>query len=175
MLQHLVRFFQPSIATQQAYLLYARLNDEARCETCYTDWGVPDTLDGRFECILLHLFLYITAMKREGAATEEMQRRLIEAFFEDMDRSVRELGVSDTGVGKRVKAMANALYGRLDAYRAALNDDTTLHEALRRNLYGTTQPPEAALGLVSAYMRARITSLTQETPWRLPSAREGAA
>lgn len=140
MLAQLVRFFKPSHEQLAAHDLYLKLVEQARNPVFYRDWGVPDTLDGRFELILLHMFLVLGRLKQEEDSYEA-QQRLIEVFFDDMDRSVRELGVGDTGVSRRVKAMANAFYGRMKAYDDASEDHSTLAEALKKNLYGTA--PEA--------------------------------
>jgi cytochrome b pre-mRNA-processing protein 3 len=70
---------------------------------------------------------------------------LSEAFFIDMDRSLRELGIADTGVAHRIKAMGKAYHGRLQAYTAGLADRTTLLAALARNLYGTVEDGNVAL------------------------------
>lgn len=136
MLSQLVKIFMPSQERQQAQALYLRIVEKARDERFYTRFGVPDTLDGRFEMILLHLFLVLHRLKK-APETKAFRQQLMEAFMEDMDRSVRELGVSDTGVGKRVKKMAAAMYGRIAAYDMALDDKEALQAALQRNLYGT--------------------------------------
>ena len=121
----------PSEAARETYIaLVAR----ARNPFFYESLGVPDTLDGRFELIVLHLFLLQQRLLGEA---EEFHRHLGEFFFMDMDASVRELGVADTGVRYRIKAMAKAYHGRLQAYTAAGSDLQALRHALARNLYGT--------------------------------------
>ncbi len=161
MLHQLARFFRPSVETQHAYQLYACINEEARQARFFIDWQVPDTLDGRFELILLHMFLYLERLKEMEEDTTGFQQQLIEAFFEDMDRSIREMGVGDTGVGKRVKAMANAFYGRMHAYSQALNHDEALEYALATNLYGTVDTPPDTLAMVVSYIHARLEALEQ--------------
>ena len=151
MLAQMIRFFKPTTEQQRAALLYHNIVQQARQPWFYADAGVPDTLDGRFELVLVHMFLALERLKQE-ADTAELQRCLIEMFFDDMDRSVREIGVSDTGVGRRVKAMANALYGRLDAYRKAMEDEQALREAIRRNLYGTVKEQVADGAAVTTYI-----------------------
>jgi cytochrome b pre-mRNA-processing protein 3 len=160
MLRHLTRFFVPSSETQHAYALYARIVQESRASQFFEAFGVPDTLDGRFEMILLHMFCYLHTMKESGSDTTAPQRLLIEAFFEDMDRSVRELGVGDTGVSRRVKAMANAFYGRIHAFEQAIADDAALAAAIRINTYGTIEDDAACdvLAMV-AHVRACLLAL----------------
>jgi cytochrome b pre-mRNA-processing protein 3 len=165
MLQHLTRLFTPAPAIQHAYALYAHLNQEARNPQFYSQWGVPDTLDGRFEMILLHMFAYVHTMKQSEGDTTEAQRLLIEAFFEDMDRSVRELGVGDTGVSRRVKAMANAFYGRIHAFEKGVTDEETLHRAIRTNTYGTVQDDAVChVDALAAYLHALLATLKASAP-----------
>ena len=143
MLAQLTRLFIPPAEQAQAQTVYMALVKQARRPVFYTDMQVPDTLDGRFELILLHLFLLLYRLQHDtSTSSTKQQRLLLETFFADMDRSIRELGVSDTGVGKRVKKMAAAFYGRRQAYEEALLDPQALQEALRRNLYGTVEQIE---------------------------------
>ena len=160
MLRHLTRFFMPSLAIQHAYTLYAHLNAESRDVRFFEAWGVPDTLDGRFEMIVAHMFCYLHTMKQDASDTTDMQRLLIEAFFQDMDRSVRELGVGDTGVSKRIKVMANAFYGRLNAYELGLTNAEMFAKAVRTNVYGTL-PEDAPCDVTSicAYLHEKINAL----------------
>ena len=128
----------PSVDARDAYIaLVAR----ARNPFFYETLNVPDTLDGRFELILAHLFLLqhrlFVEKSDQARVAEEFSRQLGEMFFEDMDRSLREIGVSDTGVRYRIKAMAKAYHGRLQVYTASIGDNEQLKTALARNLYGT--------------------------------------
>jgi cytochrome b pre-mRNA-processing protein 3 len=119
-----------------AHASYIALVARARNPFFYESLGVPDTLDGRFEMVLLHLFLLQHRLLGE-TALDEFGRELSELFFADMDRSVRELGVADTGVRYRIKAMAKAYHGRLIAYTTSIADEEMLRGALARNLFGT--------------------------------------
>jgi cytochrome b pre-mRNA-processing protein 3 len=121
---------------------YIALVAQARNPFFYTTLGVPDTLDGRFEVIVLHLFFL---QHRLRAADPGFAQSLSEAFFIDMDRSLRELGIADTGVAHRIKAMGKAYHGRLQAYTAGLLDPAVLLAALARNLYGTVEDGHVAL------------------------------
>jgi cytochrome b pre-mRNA-processing protein 3 len=90
-------------------------------------------VQGRFEMIVLHMFLVLGRLKGEG---QELAQRLVDEFFRDMDRSLRELGVADVGVGKKVRRMAEAFYGRLAAYDKGLaGDPHDLAAALDRNVF----------------------------------------
>ncbi len=163
MLHHLTRLFTPSADIHHAYTLYARINEHSRQARFFTEWGIPDTLDGRFEMILLHMFLYLHTLKQHPQDTTALQRLLIESFFQDMDRSVREIGVSDTGVGKRMKAMANAFYGRIHAFETGLSDDALLDNAIRTNCYGTVDNPPEDVSMVRHYIRDELQTLSADT------------
>ncbi len=146
MFAQLVKLFTPSSEEVQAANLYARIVEQARSPVFYTDYGVPDTLDGRFDMILLHLFLIIHRLKQESESHyHNIAQALVDTMMNDMDRSLREMGVADTGVGKRIKRMADAQHGRLTAYGDALKNKPMLKEALARNLYGTVNSPDDAV------------------------------
>jgi cytochrome b pre-mRNA-processing protein 3 len=168
MLNQLTRLFFPSAERQRAHVLYVALVEQSRNPFFYASSGVPDTLDGRFELILLHMFLVLHRLKAaHGGVFDEKEsgceQRLIEVFVEDMDRSLREIGVGDLGVGRRVKTMANAFYGRLQSYEHALGEsEAALHEALRRNLYGTTQATDEAIHAMAGYVREAVAKLAAQ-------------
>lgn len=114
--------------------LYEAIVAAARHIRFYEDMGVADTIDGRFEMIVLHLFLILNRLKGEGV--EDLRQNLTDEFFDDMDRSLRELGVSDVAVGKKVRKIAESYYGRVTAYDRALPaGPKILEEAVSRNIY----------------------------------------
>ena len=120
--------------------------------------GIPDTLDGRFEALALHAFLVLRRLKGQGAEAERLAQAIFDTMFDDMDRSLREMGVGDLGVGRRVKAMAQGFYGRIAAYdRGLAQGDDVLAEALRRNVFGTAAetatPSVRCLNALCAYIR----------------------
>ena len=114
--------------------LYGAIVAAARHAQFYESMGVADTIEGRFEMIVLHLFLVLNRLKGEGV--EDLRQRLTDEFFADMDRSLRELGVSDVTVGKKVRKIAEAYYGRVIAYdKALLANADILQETINRNIY----------------------------------------
>lgn len=140
--------------------LYETAVTQARKSRFYSDCQVPDSLDGRFELIALHVFLLLHRLKQSYPETQRLAQALHDYFFADMDRSLREMGAGDLGVGKRVKRMAEAFYGRIPAYEAALADDDVAADALRRNLYGTLSDVEPrSLQAMVAYLRAQVSTL----------------
>jgi cytochrome b pre-mRNA-processing protein 3 len=150
----LPRLFRPDPSAAPAHALYFEVVRQSRLPAFYLEGGVPDSLDGRFDLIALHAFLAMRRLKREGQAGQNLAQALFDIMFADMDQSLREMGVGDLGVGRRVKAMASAFYGRIAAYDAGLErDDAALGDALARNLYGTTDPSPAVLSRMVAYVR----------------------
>jgi cytochrome b pre-mRNA-processing protein 3 len=143
--------------------LYETIVAQARAPAFYAGLGVPDTLDGRFDMIALHVFLALRRLKSEGETGRALAQALCDRFFADLDRSLREMGAGDLGVGRRVKAMAQAFYGRVAAYESALNgDDSALHEALKRNLFGTVTPGDGPIAAMARYVRREAAALAAQ-------------
>ncbi len=136
--------------------LYTAAVAQARAPAFY-EAGVPDTIDGRFDLLMLHLFLLMRRLRRDGAPGAALTQALFDTAFDDMDRTLREMGVGDLGVPRRIKAMARAFYGRAAAYDAALDahGDSDLRTALGRNLFGGGPAPET----FSTYVRLAETAL----------------
>jgi cytochrome b pre-mRNA-processing protein 3 len=163
--------------------VYNRIVERARDPLFFLDWGVPDTLDGRFEMLALHAFLVLNRLKADPQVTGEFSQDLFDTMFADLDRGLREMGATDIGVGRHVKAMARGLYGRLIAYERGLSDgDGALEDALRRNLYGTVGPEPSQLRTAELYMRRQVAALKNvpvsiflagEVPFVTPAAEGG--
>ena len=131
---------------RRAEALYAAAVAQARRPSFYAEWGVPDTPEGRFGMIALHVILLLDRLMQQavaerdtqaGAQAAELARALQERLFDDMDASLREMGVSDVAVPKRMRRLATAFYGRMRTYHAALaeNDMATLKAAFRRHIF----------------------------------------
>lgn len=161
-------------AEDAARALYDAIVAQARQPGFYLDLGVPDSLDGRFDLIVLHAHLTMRGLgRREGEggrhgtgfapeSARAVSQALFDLMFADMDQSLREMGVTDSGVGKRVKQMAQAFYGRVLAYDTGLADaeDAALIAALRRNLFRAVDNPDpAALTALASYLRAQDRAL----------------
>jgi cytochrome b pre-mRNA-processing protein 3 len=116
--------------------LYASIVAAARQAPFYSVWNVPDTPLGRFEMLSLHMFLFQHRLRGETGASRELAQVMIDEFFTDVDHSLRELGVGDLGIPKRMKKLARMFYGRTVAYADALerNDRAALAAALARNI-----------------------------------------
>ncbi len=136
------------------YELYGAAVAAARQPVFYSDLRVPDTLDGRFDMVGLHVFLVIRRLTALPPPGPDVAQAVFDAMFSDMDFNLREMGVSDLVVGRRVKAMWEALHGRSAAYAAAMGqgDEAALADALGRNVWrgtapGSEMPEDAALRL----------------------------
>ena len=159
-LEHL---FHRRHLTGPAQTLYVCVVEQARQPEFYQSAGVPDTLDGRFDMILLHAFLVLHRLKRLEGPAAALAQALCDVMFVDMDRNLREMGVGDLSVGKHVKRMIQAFQGRAAVYDASLAaGDAELEVALRRNLYGTTSPSGAEVALMVAYLRREAESLAAQ-------------
>jgi cytochrome b pre-mRNA-processing protein 3 len=101
--------------------LYGSIVARARAPVFYADWGVPDTVQGRFEMIALHLVLMLRRLAAEGRAGERLARALTEEFVVDLDDAMREMTFGDLAVPREVKRAAAALFDRHQAYGAALD------------------------------------------------------
>lgn len=145
--------------------LYHLLVRQARHPAFYAALGVPDTLDGRFDMIVVHAFIVMRRLKGNGTAADGLSRRVYERMVDDFDQSLREMGVGDVGVGKHIKAMVRGVQGRLMAYDRALasGDAAQLEAALDNNLYGTVPDvPRDRLAAMAAYIRQEAERLAGE-------------
>jgi cytochrome b pre-mRNA-processing protein 3 len=137
---------------------YQAVVEQARQPAFFTEFGVPDTLDGRFELVCLHAFLYLRRLKRESAAA--LGQRFFDTMFADFDRSLREIGTGDLSVGRQVTRMAEAFYGRVRAYDRGFGEgEEALTAALGRNLYGTAAATPDQLRRAEAYLRREAAHL----------------
>jgi cytochrome b pre-mRNA-processing protein 3 len=130
----LSRFRRNPKLANAAQRLYDAIVSRARQSVFHTVFAVPDTLDGRFDVLSLHAFAVMDVLKTLGTAGGQTGTELASLIFAGFDDALRQLGVSDFGIGRRIKAMAAAFYGRLDAYGAA-SAENELAGALLRNLY----------------------------------------
>jgi cytochrome b pre-mRNA-processing protein 3 len=150
-------------AREAADLAYRRVVEQARQAVFFTDYGVPDTLDGRFELICLHAFLYLHRLKGDRPQANQFCQSLFDRMFADFDRSLREMGVGDLGVGTQVKRMARAFYGRVLSYEAGLaGDDPLLAAALVRNIFGTISARQSIADAMAAYVRGAVSELRSQ-------------
>jgi len=115
------RWLKPRPAKAAGAKLYAAAVAQARSPILYRDFGVRDSLEGRFELFSLHVIFLIGRLKGQGEAAAETSQAVFDAYVKGLDDAFREIGVSDTAVGKKMKKLAGAFYGRLKAYDDAVS------------------------------------------------------
>lgn len=137
--------------------LYGSIVTQARTRDFYADHGVADTPEGRFSLIVAHLFVVLERLRAEDEPGQELARAVVETFVADMDASLREMGIGDFGVPKRVKKAAAALYDCVAEYRAAMADEDAdaLATALGRHV---PCAPDGARA-IARYLRATAAAL----------------
>jgi|SRR5690625_327546 len=164
---YFARIFLRNRSEAPARQLYEQIILQSRREPFYTILRVPDTTDGRFELLILHLALVMRRLRLEEEATAELRQTLFDTLIFDMDQALRESGVGDLKVGPRLRVMGEAYYGRSKAYDGGLNrlDDSELRAALTRNLYGTaaTPPPAVVLDAMSGYLHRAMLHLNSQS------------
>jgi cytochrome b pre-mRNA-processing protein 3 len=164
----LARFRRNSQA-RTIHALYGAIVAQARSVTFYADYRVPDTVEGRFDLIVLHLVLLLNRLGRSAEAWRGFGQKLLgqkllgqelfDAFCRDLDANLREMGVGDLAVPKRMQAFAEAFYGRQAAYLAALEaaDQRVFEKALARNIFPAGY--DAGAAQLARYARAAVTGL----------------
>ena len=176
----ILSFFKKDPALDAASALYAAAVDQARAPALYADFGAPDTVEGRFELVALHVYLILRRLKGEDPAAKKVAQKLFDVMFQNMDDSLRELGVGDLSIGKKIRKMAENFYGRVGAYEDALSgggrdgggqrgdqggDDDALAAALGRNVFGDEAAPAAAA--FARYVRAAAAHIEGQPAARI--------
>jgi cytochrome b pre-mRNA-processing protein 3 len=135
--------------------LYGAIVAQARLPSFYLAYGIADSRDGRFDLIVLHQVLLARRLGRDGEDGRAISQDVFDLFCRDMDANLREMGVGDLAVPKEMKRMAEAFYGRAEAYNRALShaDDTELMAALARNVYGTEDVSWPEVQRLALYVR----------------------
>lgn len=157
--------FRPAKTRVIIERLYGAIVTQSRQPVFYTDFGVPDTLEGRFEMVVLHTVLLCHRLKGDDKAEKALSQDIFDTFADDMDRTLREMGVGDLSVPKKMKKIGAAFYGRAAAYDVALDgaDPDALATALARNIYedeNSTHAPVLAAYVQDAAECLRNTPFT---------------
>lgn len=147
----------------QVIATYTAIVAQARQPHFYASLDVPDTFDGRFELVILHAILVLERLRGGSEIETAFSQDLFDLFFEDMDGTLREMGVGDVTVPKKVKKMAEAFYGRAAVYSQALADGGTqsLAQTVERNLFADDPRPAAAFA-IARYIRAASDALAAQ-------------
>ncbi|MBR0796125.1 ubiquinol-cytochrome C chaperone family protein [Bradyrhizobium jicamae] len=156
--------------------IYGMIVTQAREPLFYRDLGVPDTVNGRFDLLLMHLWLVLQRL-RHVEAGPDLSQALFDHFCTDMDDNLREMGISDQGVPRRMKAFGEAFYGRTAAYDLALTDsDEALAQSFCKNILNGESLDKARE--LAAYARDAMAVLSrtdaaalEQGNWRFPAPR----
>lgn len=133
--------FSASKASEDAELLLSHVARAGRNPALFGEGRAPDTLDGRFELVALHAALVLLRLREEPDA-QPLAQAFVDALFRHLDHGLRESGVGDLAVPKRMHRLAGAFYGRVEAYRAGLGAEEAngMRAALERNVAGISAP-----------------------------------
>lgn len=154
------RFFRPRTAQNAGRKLYAGVVAQARTPRLYADLAAPDTVEGRFELYTAHVFLLLDRLKGQGPRAAETSQALFDTYLSALDDALREMGVGDVSVGKKMRKLGEAFYGRVKSYETAfqaLPDNGPLEALLVRTVYAqgsAEHAPELAV-----YVLGRRASL----------------
>src|ERR1700730_14488037 len=154
--------------------IYGMIVTQAREPSFYRDLSAPDTVNGRFDLLVLHLWLVLRRLKSADAGAA-LSQALFDHFCNDMDDNLREMGVGDLAVPKRMQAFGEAFYGRTAAYDLALTDGReALAQALCKNILGGENIEKARQ--LASYAEAAMTELAGldeatllRGSWKFPS------
>jgi cytochrome b pre-mRNA-processing protein 3 len=148
-----------------ATALYGAIVTQARAPELYAGLGVPDTVSGRFEMVVLHAVLVIGRLRAGGTVEAAAGQGVFDLFCSDMDRSLRELGIGDLGVPKKMRQVGEAFYGRARTYEECIGqrDENALAAALRRNVLKGASDDATAL-MLARYALAAADELAAISP-----------
>ena len=148
---------------QEGRQLYDGLVSRAREAVFFADFGVADSIDGRFDLLVFHAWIVLAELQARGGDLQA--QGLTDTLFTGFDEAMREQGAGDMGLGRKMKSFANAFYGRLGAYQQAANE-TELAAALAKNLWRGA-PPDTRAQKLAAYAGQARQSLRESLPGAL--------
>jgi cytochrome b pre-mRNA-processing protein 3 len=159
----ILRRFRSNSLDRNIGELYGAIVAQARSVAFYGDYGVPDTVEGRFDLIVLHLVLVLARFGADEQSGRGLGQQLFDVFCRDLDGNLREMGVGDLAVPKRMRRFGEAFYGRQTAYLAALSavDDGELEKALARNIFVGVDNDRRAARL-ARYARAALRQFERQ-------------
>jgi cytochrome b pre-mRNA-processing protein 3 len=167
------RLFRPRPSLAAGRALYVRAVDQSREPALYSDLGAPDTVEGRFEIYSLHVVLLLDRLRGAigedgGGAAADVSQALFDAYVKALDNALREMGVGDLSVGRKMRKLGEAFYGRAKSYDAAfaaLPDEAPLQALIARTVYAEA---DAALApRLTGYVLAQRAALAAQPVERL--------
>jgi cytochrome b pre-mRNA-processing protein 3 len=155
--------FRQRPTRQAGQALYTGVVEQARSPAFYVDLAAPDTVEGRFEIYTLHVVLVLDRLRRNGAAAGETAQSLFDTYVKSLDHALREMGVGDLSVGRKMRRLGEAFYGRAKSYEAAfaaLPADDDLKALLKRTVYAESEG--GPLDALAAYVLAQRENLGKQ-------------
>jgi cytochrome b pre-mRNA-processing protein 3 len=158
----ILSLFRKNTATEPVYAVYNSIVAQSRQPVFYAQWGVPDTVTGRFDMISLHMALLFRRLRHGPRDAKDFSQAVFDLFFRDMDRSLREMGAGDLAVPKKIQKMGNIFFGLLASLNEALDrhDAEALAAVLERNIYGEGSGEHASS--LASYVMARDAALAAQ-------------
>ena len=155
------KFFRKDPHKEIAQKLYLGIVAQSRQPGFFVDGGVADSVDGRFDVLVMNAFLVIRRLNQLGPEGKALAQHLFDDMFSNLDGDVREMGFSDWTIGKKIQRMAEAFYGRAEAYQKALDSDDSdgLKKALARNVFRSKPVADAQLDFIHQYIQRQATAL----------------
>ncbi|GHA36489.1 ubiquinol-cytochrome c chaperone [Devosia pacifica] len=153
--------FRRGSGSDSVYAAYTAIVAQSRQPVFYAEWGVPDTVTGRFDMISLHMAMLFRRLRGGSEQQRNFSQAVFDLFFKDMDRSLREMGVTDMGVPKKIQKMGNIFFGLLAALNEALDagEEAALVDVLRRNIYDEDDDADGQKAILLAQYLARQDQL----------------
>ncbi|HEY8617862.1 ubiquinol-cytochrome C chaperone family protein [Phenylobacterium sp.] len=174
----LQRLFRPRPARDKGRALYASAVAQSRAPALYGEYGVPDTVEGRFEAYSLHVILLLDRLQGEGPVAAETSQAVFDTFVKSLDDALREMGVGDLSVGKKMRRLGEAFFGRVKNYQAAfasLPDHGDLEAVIARTVYADGDAAHApALARYAVRQREALAAqpierlLAADVAWSAP-------
>jgi cytochrome b pre-mRNA-processing protein 3 len=154
--------FQRSRGPDRIGALYGAIVAQARQPALYAEYGVPDTMEGRFDMIVLHVALFFRRVRKEPEPIRQLGQGVFDRFCADMEHNLREIGLSDVAIPREMRRVGEAYYGRASAYDRAIGaaDRAALADALARNVF--TDGADAGAPRLAAYVRAAVEMLARQ-------------
>jgi cytochrome b pre-mRNA-processing protein 3 len=174
----LKRLFRPHPSQEIGRALYAAVVEQSRAPALYARLGAPDTVEGRFEIYTLHVVLLLDRLNQPGEQVKATSQALFDTYVKALDHALREMGVGDLSVGKKMRKLGEAFFGRVKSYHAAfaaLPDAGPLRELLTRTVYADADT--AQVEVLAAYVKDQREQLAAQplegllegrVEWRLP-------
>ena len=145
-----------------AFELYTAMVTQARQPDFYAKLGVPDTLEGRFDLILVHAFVLFRRLKSDDG-DKDLAQAIFDVMFADLDQNMREMGIGDVGILKRIRKMSESYHGRVVAYEEGVQSGAAeLAAALNRNLYADASATDEQLMAMVGYVNDALAVLSKQ-------------